>query len=72
MAKSRTPEPVTLSVIRRGKTFSYELSDKMDWSVLFENTVLEVKPKGGALYYWPLDSVTLWKVEPLASLSAHA
>ena len=72
MAK-KSPEPVTLSVVRRGKTFTYELADHLDWSVLFENTVLEVKSiQPAGRYYWPLDSVTLWKVEAKAALSAHA
>ena len=71
MAKPKTQEPVTLSVIRRGKTNSYQLADAMDWAVIFD-TVLEIKsidPAGR--FYWPLDSVTLWKVTPL-SLSGHA
>jgi hypothetical protein len=66
------PKPVRLSVVRRGKTHVYELSDKLDWSVLFESTVLEIKASDGAHYFWPLDSVTLWKVEPLSALSGHA
>lgn len=71
MAKTKPPEPVTLSVIRRGKTHDYQLADAMDWAVIFD-TVLEIKsvdPVGK--FYWPLDSVTLWKVTPL-SLSGHA
>ena len=65
-------KPVTLSVVRRGKTFSYELAGEMDWAVIFD-TVLEVKSaKPAGKYYWPLDSVTLWKVEPVTALSGHA
>jgi len=51
--------------MRRGKTFTYQLADTLDWAVLFENTVLEVKSvKPAGRFYWPLDSVTQWKVEP--------
>jgi hypothetical protein len=66
MAKSRTPEPVTITVVRLGKSYSYQLADMMDWAVLFENEVLEVKSaKPLGRFYWPLGSVTFWKVEPL-------
>jgi hypothetical protein len=70
MAK-RSPEPVTLSVVRRGKTFTYELADQLDWGVLYD-VLIEIKSTEPAgKFYWPLDSVTLWKVEP-RTLSGHA
>lgn len=73
MAAKKTPDPVTLTVLRRGKTFAYELADNLDWAILFENTVLEIKSvQPAGKFYWPIDSVTLWKVEPKSSLSGHA
>lgn len=65
MGKTRTPEPVTVSVIRLGKTSKYELADKLDWSLMFSESVLEIKTSSGKVHYWPLDSVTQWIVEPL-------
>ena len=67
---TKLKQPVTLSVIRRGKTYQYHLADKLDWSLMFENAVLEIKAPLGT-YYWPIDSVTLWKVEPFQQ-SGHA
>lgn len=58
--RSKAPEPTLLQVIRLGKTYSYDLADKLDWAVLFDNAVLEVKTKEGKTHYWPLDSVTQW------------
>lgn len=72
MATKVKPQPVTLSVVRRGKTFAYELESELDWGVLYE-TLLEIKsanPTGK--YYWTLDSVTLWIVTPRSSLNGHA
>jgi len=69
MAKSK---PYILSVIRRGKTYTYELASEMDWAVIFD-TVLEVKSVNPAgKFYWPLDAMTLWKVEPQTAPSGHA
>lgn len=63
---SKLKTPAILQVIRRGKTNEYELADSKDWGIIFEN-VLEIKAADGAHYYWPLDSVTLWKVKENAS-----
>ena len=60
----KTKQPITLSVVRRGKTFTYQLSDTHDWAVLFENAVLEVKTIDGKTHYWTLDSVTQWITQP--------
>lgn len=57
-------KPVKLLVIRLGKTNTYDLADHTDWALLFDNAVLEIKATDGAAYYWPLDSITLWKVAP--------
>ena len=71
MAKQK-PGPVTLSVVRRGKTFAYHLASEMDWAVIFD-TVLEVKSSEPAgKFYWPLDSVTLWKIETCSQSNAPA
>lgn len=69
--RSKAPEPTLLQVIRLGKTYSYELSDKLDWAVLFDNTVLEIKTTQGKTHYWPLDSVTQWITQNQQS-SGHA
>lgn len=60
----RKKQPIQLLVIRRGKTNQYDLADNTDWALLFDNAVLEIKSTDGATYYWPLDSITLWKVVP--------
>jgi hypothetical protein len=71
MAKSQTPEPVNLTVIRLGKSFSYSLATEMDWAVVFD-AILEIKSvKPAGKFYWPLDSMTFWKVEPVTSMSPH-
>ena len=57
------PRPATLTVYRRGKSHPYELADFRDWAILFENTVLEIKPVDGPTCYWPLDSITYWSVK---------
>lgn len=57
-------KPVKIMVIRLGKTSTYDLDDFTDWALLFDNAVLEIKAADGATYYWPLDSITLWKVVP--------
>jgi len=54
--------PAVIEVVRRGKVFAYELADFRDWGILFENTVLEIKSRDGTAHYWPLDSITFWKV----------
>lgn len=61
MAQIRS-KPAVIEVIRRGKLFAYDLADFKDWGILFENTVLEIKARDGATYYWPLDSITYWRV----------
>lgn len=71
-AKSKALEPTLLQVIRLGKTSQYDLADKLDWAVLFDNTVLEIRAADGATYYWPIDSVTLWKTTPKPNLNGHA
>lgn len=70
-AKPRTPEPTLLQVVRLGKTYAYELNDKLDWAVLFDNAVLEIKTSSGKTHYWPLDSVTQWITQNLPS-NGHA
>lgn len=59
-AKLKTP--ATIQVIRAGKTSEYQLADSKDWAVIFDD-VLEIKAIDGCSYYWPLLSVTLWKVK---------
>lgn len=59
---TKQKRPATIHVVRRGKTFSYDLADEKDWGIAFENTVLSIDAADGSKYYWPLDSVTLWKV----------
>lgn len=54
--------PAIIDVIRRGKIFTYELADFKDWALLFDNAVLEVKSRDGLTTYWPLDSITYWRV----------
>ncbi len=56
------PKPATVELIRRGKSFTYELADFKDWALLFDNAVLEIRARDGATYYWPLDSITYWRV----------
>lgn len=63
MAASKK-KPVKILVIRRGKTNAYDLADHTDWALLFDNAVLEIKATDGCTYYWPLDSITLWKIAP--------
>lgn len=62
MAVSKLKTPAKIQVIRRGKTNEYALADQTDWALLFDNAVLEIRASDGATYYWPLDSITLWKV----------
>ncbi len=64
MAPKPKSEPTQLQVIRRGKVTSYELADKLDWAVLFDNAVLEIRTAGGPVHYWPLDSLTQWITIP--------
>ena len=59
---SKPKTPATIQVIRAGKTHEYQLADSKDWGIIFED-VLEIKAADGCSYYWPLDSVTLWKVK---------
>ena len=54
--------PATIQVIRAGKTNEYQLADSKDWAVIFDD-VLEIKATDGCCYYWPLPSLTLWKVK---------
>lgn len=54
--------PATIEVVRRGKTFSYDLADFKDWALLFDSAVLEIKGRDGLTTYWPLDSITCWRV----------
>ena len=56
------PKPATVEVMRRGKLFTYELADFKDWALLFDNMVLEVRSRDGIATYWPLDSITYWRV----------
>ena len=54
--------PAVIEIVRRGKAFAYELADFKDWGILFDNAVLEIKAREGGTYYWPLDSITYWRV----------
>lgn len=54
--------PATLTVVRRNRSYDYELADEKDWGVMFENTVLSIDVKDGSHVYWPLDSVIRWTV----------
>lgn len=72
MATKQPKRPACIEVIRRGKTFLYDLDDEKDWGIAFDNLVLSIDASDGAKYYWPLDSVTLWKVTYKTFLSAHA
>ncbi len=54
--------PAIIDVIRRGRQLTYELADFRDWALLFDNAVLEIKTRDGPTYYWPLDSITYWRV----------
>ncbi len=58
-ARSR---PAVIEIVRRGKTFAYDLADFKDWALLFDNAVLEVKCRDGISTYWPIDSITYWRV----------
>lgn len=51
-----------MELTRRGKVFIYELADFKDWALLFDNTVLEIRGRDGTSTYWPLDSITCWRV----------
>ncbi len=55
-------KPATIEVIRRTKVFTYELADFKDWALLFDNTVLEIRSRDGVAHYWPVDSITYWRV----------
>lgn len=73
MAKVKQLEPTILTVFHDGKSAVFRLSDKFDWGIVFENTVLEIKslePLG--TFYWPLDYGMRWKTEPQTALSGHA
>ncbi len=54
--------PAVIEVVRRAKTFTYDLADFKDWALLFDNAVLEIKCRDGVTSYWPLDSITCWRV----------
>jgi hypothetical protein len=54
--------PATVELVRRGKVFTYELADFKDWALLFDNAVLEIRARDGTTSYWPLDSITCWRV----------
>lgn len=55
--------PVKIQVIRRGKTSEYHLAAETDWSI-WQDTILQINAIDGVKYYWPLDSITLWRVVP--------
>lgn len=56
------PTPATIDVVRRAKVFTYDLADFKDWALLFDNAVLEIKSRDGTAHYWPIDSLTYWRV----------
>ena len=58
---SKLKSPATIQVIRAGKTNEYQLADAKDWGIIFDD-VLEIRSSDGCTYYWPLLSITLWKV----------
>jgi hypothetical protein len=60
MAPSKK-RPAKIQVIRRGKTYEYALADETDWAI-WQDNILQINAADGAKYYWPVDSVTLWKV----------
>ena len=64
MARDLKKRPAKVQIIRMGKTSEYTLADETDWAIVFED-VLEIRATDGSKYYWPLASVTLWKVIPL-------
>lgn len=72
MAGKQPKRPAFIEVVRRGKTFRYDLDDEKDWGIAFDNLVLSIDAADGAKYYWPLDSVTLWKITYKNSLNAPA
>lgn len=63
-------KPAVIEIVRRGRTIAYDLADFKDWAILFENMVLEIKARDGVTTYWPLDSITCWRVrDPAAAIS---
>lgn len=72
MAVKQLRKPATIEVVRRGKTFIYDLADEKDWGLAFDNYVLSIDAADGTKYYWPLESITLWKVKTKEAIGGHA